>query len=145
MVRYSAVGMVDYGMSEEPRHKYFGVSLNDYIVQIANELPRDAVGMWQIVPYGRRGFDFEGDALTEFVRRCIAELLSRGAIPVIGGGGTDIFGSHRSSMVRRPKRSSRTSFGNGSRAAPKMKIPADCGSLFAGLKSIHSGIEIADF
>jgi len=78
-------------MSEEPRHKYFGVSLNDYIVQIANELPRDAVGMWQIVPYGRRGFDFEGDALTEFVRRCIAELLSRGAIPVIGGGGTDYF------------------------------------------------------
>ena len=124
-------------MNEEPRHKYFGVSLNDHIVQIANELPRDAVGMWQIVPYGRRGFDFEGDALTEFVRRCIAELLSRGAIPVIGGGGTDFFGSHRSSMVRRAKRSSRTSLWNGSRAAPKDEDP---GGLWFAIRRPKSSI-----
>ena len=73
-------------MSEEPRHKYFGDTLSDFIVQIANELPVDAVGMWQIVPHGRRGFGFDGDALTDFVRRCIAELLSHDAVPVIGGG-----------------------------------------------------------
>jgi hypothetical protein len=60
--------------------------MSDYIVQVANELPIDAVGMWQIVPGGRRGFGLEGDALTDYVRRCIAELLSRGAVPVVGGG-----------------------------------------------------------
>jgi len=75
-------------MTEEPRHKYFGDTLSDYIVQVANELPIDAVGLWQIVPRGRRGFGFEGEQLTDFVRRCIAELLSRGAVPVTGGGGT---------------------------------------------------------
>ena len=73
-------------MSDEPREKRSGETMSDYIVQVANELPVDAVGMWQIVPGGRRGFDLEGDALTDYVRRCIAELLSRGAVPVFGGG-----------------------------------------------------------
>lgn len=36
-------------MTEEPRHKRFGDTMSDYIVQVANELPYDAVGMWQIV------------------------------------------------------------------------------------------------
>jgi hypothetical protein len=73
-------------MSEEPKHKHYDIPLSEYIVQVANELPVDAVGMWQIVPGGRRGFGLEGEALTEYVRRCIVELLSRGAVPVIGGG-----------------------------------------------------------
>jgi hypothetical protein len=73
-------------MREEPRHRHYGDTLSDYIVQVANELPYDAVGMWQIVPGGRKGFGFEGEALTDYVRRCIAELLSRGAVPVVGGG-----------------------------------------------------------
>jgi hypothetical protein len=73
-------------MTEEPRHRRFGDLMSDYIVQVANELPVDAVGMWQIVPGGRRGFGLEGDALTDYVRGCIAELLSRGAVPVFGGG-----------------------------------------------------------
>ncbi len=78
-------------MTEEPRHRRFGDTMSDYIVQVANELPIDAVGMWQIVPGGRHDFDLEGEALTDYVRRCIAEILSRGAIPVIGGGGTDYY------------------------------------------------------
>ncbi len=65
-------------MTDEPRHKRFGVPMSEYIVQVANELPVDAVGMWQIVPGGRYGFELEGEALTDYVRRCIAELLSRG-------------------------------------------------------------------
>jgi len=73
-------------MSDEPREKRSGETMSDYIVQVANELPIDAVGMWQIVPGGRYGFDLEGDALTDYVRRCIAELLSRSAVPVFGGG-----------------------------------------------------------
>src|SRR5690242_16822576 len=78
-------------MREEPRHKYYGDTLSDYIVQVANELPIDAVGMWQIVPGGRNGFGLEGEALTDYVRRCIAELLSRGAVPVMGGGDTGYY------------------------------------------------------
>jgi hypothetical protein len=73
-------------MMEKFRHKYFGRPMSQWIKMVANELPVDAVGMWQIVPDGRHGFGLEGEALTDFVRRCIAELLSRGAVPVIGGG-----------------------------------------------------------
>ena len=73
-------------MTEELRHKYFDRPMSEWIKMVANELPIDAVGMWQIVPGGRHGFGLEGEALTEYVRRCIAELLSRGAVPVVGGG-----------------------------------------------------------
>ncbi len=59
--------------------------MSEWIKMVANELPDDAVGLWQIVPDGRRGFGLEGDALTSYVRRSIAELLSRGAMPVVGG------------------------------------------------------------
>lgn len=73
-------------MTDEPREWRSGETLSEYIKQVANELPVDAVGMWQIVPGGRHGFGFEGEALIDYVRRCIAELLSRGAVPVVGGG-----------------------------------------------------------
>ncbi|WP_114945730.1 hypothetical protein [Microvirga calopogonii] len=73
-------------MTDEPREKRSGKPLTEYVKLIAEELPIDAVGIWQIVPAGRFGFGFEGEALTDFVRRCIAELLSRGAVPVVGGG-----------------------------------------------------------
>ena len=79
-------------MTDEPRHKYYGNLMSDYVVQVANELPVDAVGLWQIVPGGRRGFDLEGEALTAYVRRCIAELLSLGALLVIGGGQSESSG-----------------------------------------------------
>ncbi|MGO4572281.1 hypothetical protein [Microvirga sp. 2TAF3] len=73
-------------MTDEPRDKRSGETVSEYIKQVANELSVDAVGMWQIVPGGRYDFGFEGEALTEYVRRCVAELLSRGAVPVVGGG-----------------------------------------------------------
>ncbi|EIM30608.1 hypothetical protein MicloDRAFT_00008580 [Microvirga lotononidis] len=73
-------------MTEEPKHWYYGTPMSEHIKRVADELPIDAVGMWQIVPGGRQGFKLEGDALIDFVRRCIAELLSRGAVPVVGGG-----------------------------------------------------------
>lgn len=78
-------------MNNEPREKRSGTPLSEYIERVANELPVDAVGMWQIVPGGRYGFDFEDKALTNYVRRCIAELLSRGAVPVVGGGDTGYY------------------------------------------------------
>jgi hypothetical protein len=67
-------------MSEEPREKRSGETMSDHIVQVANELPVDAVGMWQIVPGGRHGFSLEGDALPAYARRCIAELLRAGRL-----------------------------------------------------------------
>jgi len=78
-------------MTEEPRHLRYGRPMSEWIKLVANELPIDAVGLWQIVPGGRRGFGLEGDALTDYVRRCIAELLSRGAVPVVGGGETGYY------------------------------------------------------
>lgn len=70
----------------EPRERYFGTPMSEWMEQVANELPVDAVGIWQIVPDGRIGFGLEGEALTEYVRGQIAVLLARGAVPVTGGG-----------------------------------------------------------
>ena len=72
-------------MSDEPRHWHYGTPMSEWIEQVANELPDDAVGLWKIVPDGRRGFGFKGDALIDYVRRQITELVSRGAVPVRGG------------------------------------------------------------
>ena len=72
-------------MTEEPRHWHYKTPMSEWMEEVANELPVDAVGMWQIVPEGRRGFKLEGEALTEYIRRQIAVLLSRGAVPVTGG------------------------------------------------------------
>lgn len=70
------------------RHRLYGHTLAEHIQTVADELPVDAVGLWQIVPAGRQGFGLSGADLEEFVRRCVSALLERGATPVIGGGGT---------------------------------------------------------
>src|SRR4051812_26037905 len=48
-----------------------------------NDLP---VGMWEIVPSGRFRFGLEGQAIADFIRRCIYYLMDAGAKPVAGGG-----------------------------------------------------------
>ena len=68
--------------SDEPRHRRYGTSVSEWIAQGANELETDAVGFWQIVPDGREGFGLEGTELDAFVRRSLAALFSRGAVPV---------------------------------------------------------------
>ena len=78
-------------MNDEPRHKRHGIPTSEYIVQVANELPVDAVRMWQGVPGGRYDFGLEGEALTDYGRPCIAEQLSSRAIPVIGRGDTGYY------------------------------------------------------
>ena len=75
-------------MNQEPIHKHYGTPLTEWIERIPNELPRDAVGIFQIVPAGRDGFGLEGEELAEFVRRSIHRLLDAGAVPVRGGKGT---------------------------------------------------------
>ncbi|WP_296709860.1 hypothetical protein [Rhodoblastus sp.] len=70
------------------RHKLYGHTLAEHIQTISDELPVDAVGLWQIVPAGRYGFGLEGAELSDFIRLCVLALLAHGAKPVLGGGGT---------------------------------------------------------
>jgi hypothetical protein len=70
------------------RGRYDKETIEEHIQGVPGELSIDAVGLWQIVPAGRNEFELSGDDLTEFVRRCVAELLTHGAKPVVGGGGT---------------------------------------------------------
>ena len=76
-------------MTAEPRHARYGTPMSQWMEEVAYELRNDAVGLWEIVPDGRYGFGLEGDALTAYVRRQVAMLLARGAVPVLGGAGTD--------------------------------------------------------
>lgn len=76
-------------MKLDARHKLYGHTVAEHIQTVPDELPVDAVGLWQIVPAGRYGFELSGSDLTEFVHRCVLALLERGAKPVMGGGGTE--------------------------------------------------------
>lgn len=40
-------------MTIEPQHVDYGTPVSEWIALIPGELPRDAVGLWQIVPDGR--------------------------------------------------------------------------------------------
>jgi hypothetical protein len=90
-------------MTDELRDKRSGETMSEIIEQYGNELESDAVGIWQLVPAGRQGFGLEGEALTAFMRRCIAELLSRGAVPVIGGGGSGFYWIQQHQYGARPE------------------------------------------
>lgn len=72
----------------QARGRRYGLTVSEWIKAVPGELPIDAVGLWQIVPAGRYEFELSGDDLTEFVNRCVSELLMHGAKPVGGGGGT---------------------------------------------------------
>lgn len=79
------------GLNLQKRERFFGRTVTESIQGFPEELPIDSVGLWQIVPTGRKGFGLTGDDLVEFVRRCVAELLAHGAKPVVGGGGTKYY------------------------------------------------------
>jgi hypothetical protein len=71
-------------MMMELRDKYYGQTVDEWISTLPGELPVDAVGLWQIVSFGREGFGLSGDELVNFVRRGIEELFAKGAKPVLG-------------------------------------------------------------
>lgn len=75
-------------MTHEVRDKFYGQTISEVVSLIPGELSIDAVGLWQIVPKGRDGFNLTGDALVDFVRKCIQALLDAGAVPVRGGQDT---------------------------------------------------------
>jgi hypothetical protein len=66
------------------RDRFYGCTIDEYVEKVPNELPVDAVGLWQIVSFGRQGFGLSGDELTDFVRRCLSGIFARGAKPVQG-------------------------------------------------------------
>ena len=71
-------------MNRELRDKFYGQTVEEWISKLPGELPLDAVGLWQIVSFGREGFELSGEELVDVVRRGIKELLARGAKPVVG-------------------------------------------------------------
>lgn len=78
-------------MTDEPRNRFSGTPLSVWIEQIPNELPADAVGLWQIAGPARHDFGLDGEALVSCVRRAVQALLARGARPVVGGGDTGFY------------------------------------------------------
>lgn len=69
-------------MNTEPSHPTYGLTVTEWIAKTPAELDDDAVGLWQIVSNGRRGFGLEGAALIDFVGRSVVELIKAGAQPV---------------------------------------------------------------
>jgi hypothetical protein len=69
-------------MTTEPQKNSYGRTVAEVLERLSGELPRDAVGLWQIVPQGRDGFGFADDELIDFVERGIRSLLASGAYPV---------------------------------------------------------------
>lgn len=69
-------------MSIEPRYSYDGMPLKEWIQRVPNELSRDAVGLWQIIPALRASFGLDGQDLEDAVSATIQGLLERGAVPV---------------------------------------------------------------
>ncbi len=63
----------------------YGHTIEESLRLFAGELPRDAVGLYQLVSAGD-DFGLKDQELDDFVRQAIYGLLDAGAKPVIGGG-----------------------------------------------------------
>ncbi|HEY7386522.1 MAG TPA: hypothetical protein VH743_22895 [Beijerinckiaceae bacterium] len=70
-------------MKYDIRDRY-GHTINECIQQVINELSRDAIGLWNIVIYGREDFGLSGGDLADFVRRHLLAIFAHGAKPVVG-------------------------------------------------------------
>ncbi len=69
-------------------NKKTGESVAADVARYPNELDRDAVGLFQIVPQGRVNFGLSGTDLDDYVRLAVRALLSAGAVPVRGERGS---------------------------------------------------------
>lgn len=75
----------------EPHDRAYGTPMSESIALLPGTLSDLPVGMWEIVSDGRMGFELEGEALTDFVRRCIHVLLEAGAKPVLGTNTPNVY------------------------------------------------------
>ena len=71
-------------MKKERRDKFYGSTIEGRLAQVPGELVIDAVGLWQVVSFGRQGFNLSGPELVDYMRRHILALLAKGAKPVVG-------------------------------------------------------------
>jgi hypothetical protein len=71
-------------MEKELRDKFYGDTIEERIKKVPAELLVDAVGLWQIVSFGREGFGLSGDKLVDYVRQHLFALFAKGAKPVQG-------------------------------------------------------------
>lgn len=51
----------------ELRDRFFGNTIEERVRSVPAEIAVDAVGLWQIVSFGREGFGLDGDALVDYV------------------------------------------------------------------------------
>ncbi|WP_342362835.1 hypothetical protein [Terrarubrum flagellatum] len=75
-------------MTNERREKFDGQTINQVITGYLDELKSDGIAFAGIIDEGRRGFEFSGEELIDFVRDCLTAMIEAGAKPVEGGGGT---------------------------------------------------------
>ena len=57
----------------EKRDRFYGDTVEERITKVAAELARDAIGLWQIVSFGREGFALSG---AELLISCAAACWS---------------------------------------------------------------------
>jgi hypothetical protein len=76
-------------MSTEPQDKIYGGPMSEVVALMPSTLNDLPVGLWVIIDRGRKSFGLEGEALADFIRRCIYTLVDAGAEPVRGAGKPD--------------------------------------------------------
>ena len=73
-------------MTNDLCDKFTGTPIDRWVEQVPDELPVDAVGLWQVIPGLRINFGLSGLVLEQYARKIIHRLLARGAWPVTGAG-----------------------------------------------------------
>jgi hypothetical protein len=68
-------------MTDEPKDKFDGVPMSEWIAATPSGLKDIGVGIAGIISDGRHAFGLEGAALVDFVRRSLYALVERGAKP----------------------------------------------------------------
>ncbi|WP_457152826.1 hypothetical protein [Mesorhizobium sp. P5_C1] len=74
-------------MDYQKKHRAYGWPLRQWLENMPNELDRDAIGLWQIIPVGRHEFELTGEDLKTFTRVSLEKIFRRGGIPVTGNMG----------------------------------------------------------
>jgi hypothetical protein len=58
--------------------------LSEWIRLVPGDLDGDAVGLWQVIPALRMAFGLDDAEIERVTRQILAELMARGARPVVG-------------------------------------------------------------
>jgi hypothetical protein len=66
---------------ETPPFRYTE-TIDEWIDRLPAGLDFEPIGMWEIVPAGRRGYGLDGQELVTFVKRAVRRLLDHGCRPV---------------------------------------------------------------